>query len=78
MPAGDAREVSGSVQLLFLPPYSPDLNPIEMLFAKIKTVVRNRASRTREKLESALKTALEAVSPGECANYIKHSSCEPT
>lgn len=62
-----------SAELLFLPPYSPYLTPVEMLFAKIKTVFRNKIPRTMEKLEGALKAALEAVLPVECENYRKNS-----
>ena len=57
-------------RLLFLPKYSPDLNPIEQLFAKIKHSLRNAAQRSFETVSSALATVLETVSPTECANYL--------
>jgi hypothetical protein len=48
-------------QVLFLPPYSPDLNPIEMMWSKIKALFRKAAARTHEELLSALSTALSKV-----------------
>jgi transposase len=60
-------------ELRFLPAYSPDLNPIEMVFAKIKALVRSAASRCAETLCAALKSALDAITPNECANYIRHT-----
>lgn len=61
------------VMLRFLPAYSPDLNPIEMLFAKIKDSVRSAAARCFDTLCDALKIALAAVSSEECANYLSHA-----
>jgi transposase len=65
-------------ELRFLPAYSPDLNPIEMLFAKIKDHVRSAAPRCFDTICDALKAALEAVAPDECANYLKHAGYQPT
>ena len=56
--------------LLYLPPYSPDLNPIEQLFAKLKTLLRKTAARSREALWTAIGELLDAFSPEECRNYI--------
>ena len=67
-----AIEARGA-ELRFLPAYSPDLNPIEMVFAKIKAWVRSAAARCAETLCVALKSALEAITQGECANYIRHA-----
>lgn len=75
--ARKAIEAKGA-ELRFLPAYSPDLNPIEMLFAKIKTIVRSEAARCFDSLCDALKKALEAVKPDECSNYIRHAGYEPT
>ena len=61
---------AAGARLLFLPKYSPDLNPIEQLFAKIKHSLRNAAQRSFETVSSALATVLETVSPTECANYL--------
>ena len=59
--------------LLFLPPYSPDLNPIEQVFAKLKHLMRKAAARTPEAVTSTIATALDAFTPQECANYLKNS-----
>jgi len=72
-----AIEAAGAT-LLFLPPYSPDFNPIEQAFAKIKALLRKAASRTVEALEAAIANALEQFRPEECANYFANSGYEPT
>jgi transposase len=59
--------------LLFLPPYSPDLNPIEQLFAKLKHLMRGAAPRTVEDTWQKLGVLLDIVSPTECANYLANS-----
>jgi transposase len=66
-----AIEAAGA-QLLFLPPYSPDLNPIEMVFAKMKTKLRDEAHRSVDALWRALGRIATAITPPECANYIRH------
>ena len=58
--------------LVFLPPYSPDLNPIEQGFAKLKALARGVAPRSREALWAYLGTALRHVSPLECQHYFHH------
>ena len=58
--------------LLFLPPYSPDLNPIELAFAKLKALLRKAGRRTVEGLWTFLGDALDAFSAQECQNYIRH------
>jgi transposase len=63
-----AIEAAGAV-LRYLPPYSPDFNPIEQLFAKLKTLLRKAAARTVEALWHAIGDLLAAFSPAECANY---------
>jgi transposase len=67
-----AIEARGAV-LLYLPPYSPDLNPIEMAFAKLKTLLRKTAARTRDSLWDAIADILSAFTPEECANYLAHA-----
>jgi transposase len=57
--------------LLFLPPYSPDLNPIEQLFAKLKHLMRKAEPRTVDTTWRKVGDLLDAFSPQECANYIK-------
>jgi transposase len=65
-------------RLLFLPKYSPDLNPIEQFFAKIKHWLRQAATRSLDLLTQALNRILENVSPDECANFFKNSGYERT
>jgi transposase len=64
----EAIEAAGAV-LRYLPPYSPDFNPIEQLFAKLKTLLRKAAARTVQTLWHAIGHLLAAFSPAECANY---------
>jgi transposase len=64
-------------RLLFLPPYSPDLNPIEMAFAKLKTLLRKAAERSREALWNRIGALLDAFPTEECQNYIKHAGYNP-
>ena len=59
--------------LLFVPPYSPDLNPIEMAFSKIKTILRKKAHRTVEALWRELGGIAKCFSPTECRNYLRHA-----
>lgn len=63
-----AIEAAGA-KLLYLPPYSPDFNPIEMAFAKLKALLRKAAKRTIDDLWSAVATAIETFTPHECVNY---------
>jgi transposase len=59
--------------LLYLPPYSPDLNPIEKLFAKLKTLLRKAAKRSTEELWKEIGELLNTVTTSECANYFASS-----
>jgi len=59
--------------LLFVPPYSPDLNPIEMAFSKIKTILRKKAHRTVEALWRELGGIAKCFSATECRNYLRHA-----
>ena len=68
----EAIEAAGA-SLLFIPPYSPDLNPIEQAFAKLKALLRARAIRTVDALWKALGNLVDCFSPEECANYLRHS-----
>ena len=65
-------EATGA-KLIYLPPYSPDLNPIEMAFAKFKILLRGAAERSVEALWQRIGQLLDAFSPEECANYFKHA-----
>lgn len=60
-------------RLLFLPPYSPDLNPIEQVFAKLKHLLRKAAERSVEATWRRIGSLLDAFPPHECANYLKNS-----
>lgn len=61
---------AAGARLLFLPPYSPDLNPIEQLFAKLKHLLRKAAERTAEATWKRIGALLDAFSPAECQNYL--------
>ena len=68
----DAIAAAGAM-LLYLPPYSPDLNPIEKLFAKLKAWLRKAAKRSVEALWNEIGDLLNTISPTECANYFASS-----
>ena len=71
-----AIEAAGA-HLLFLPPYSPDFNPIERAFSKLKAHLRKAAERTVEGLWSAIGRLVDAVTPNECANFFAAAGYEP-
>jgi len=56
--------------ILYLPPYSPDLNPIEMAFSKLKALLKKAAARTLAELWDAIADALSLIAPEECRNYL--------
>jgi transposase len=64
---------AAGAKLFFLPPYSPDLNPIEQVFAKLKTLLRKAAERTVEATWKRIGALLPCFSPQECANYLVNS-----
>ena len=64
---------SVGAKLFFLPKYSPDLNPIEQVFAKLKHLLRKAAARTVDAVYTAIGELLDAFTPEECANYLKNS-----
>lgn len=64
---------AAGAHLFFLPPYSPDLNPIEQVFAKLKHLIRRAAPRTVEAIWRKTGELLDAFSPAECANYLRNS-----
>jgi transposase len=76
---GGVRETieAAGARLLYLPPYSPDFNPIEQAFAKLKALLRKAAARTLDTLEAAIAAALDALAPDECANYFTAAGYEP-
>ena len=68
----EAIEAAGA-NLRYLPPYSPDLNPIEQFFAKLKSLLRKAAARTLETLITAIAEALTRFTPQECTNFVANS-----
>jgi transposase len=64
-------EAAGAA-VLFLPPYSPDLNPIEMIFAKIKQLLRSLACRTRDDLWTKMQSVLDQITASDAANCFRH------
>jgi transposase len=67
----EAIEAAGA-SVMFIPPYSPDLNPIELAFAKLKALLRARAIRTVDALWNALGNLVDCFTPEECANFFRH------
>ncbi|OHC76185.1 MAG: transposase [Rhodospirillales bacterium RIFCSPLOWO2_12_FULL_58_28] len=59
--------------LLYLPPYSPDLNPIELAFSKLKALLRKAAARSVDDLWRVIAESLDKFPPHECANFLKHA-----
>ena len=68
---------AAGASLLFLPPYSPDFNPIENAFAKLKALLRKTAARTINDLWRVIGESLDAFSPAKCANYFTAEGYEP-
>jgi transposase len=68
---------AAGARLLHLPPYSPDFNPIENAFAKLKALLRKAAERTLEGLWRLIGRLIETFSPEECANYFSAAGYEP-
>lgn len=64
---------AAGAKLIFLPPYSPDLNPIEQVFAKLKTLLRKANARTIEEVTDAIRKLLDDYTDQECANYLVNS-----
>jgi transposase len=71
-----AIEAAGAT-LLYLPPYSPDFNPIEMAFSKLKALLRKAAERTVDALWDRIGALLQEFSPFECANFFAAAGYEP-
>jgi transposase len=73
------RAIRGAgAKLFFLPPYSPDLNPIEQVFAKLKTLLRKAAERTVEATWKRIGALLDCFTPQECANYLVNAGYAST
>jgi transposase len=69
---------AAGAKLIFLPKYSPDLNPIEQVFAKLKHLLRKVAARTLETVCAAIGQLLSTFTPDECANYFRNAGYELT
>ena len=65
-------------RLLYLPAYSPDFNPIEQAFAKLKALLRTAAARSVDELWRVIGDSLDAFTPGECANYFAAAGYDAT
>jgi transposase len=63
--------------VLFLPSYSPDFNPIELAFSKLKAFVRQHKARSRERLDAAIAAALQTVTRQDVLGWFKHAGCSP-
>lgn len=72
----EAIEAAGATRL-FLPPYSPEFNPIEQAFAKLKALLRKAGARTRDALWDAIADAIDHFTPDECTNFFRNSGYEP-
>lgn len=82
LPAHKVKGVRGAIEgagahLLYLPPYSPDLNPIENAFSKLKAILCKAAARTLGELWAAIAAALAQFTPEECSNYFAASGYGP-
>jgi len=64
---------AAGAKLIFLPKYSPDLNPIEQVFAKLKHLLRKAAARTVDAISTAIAHSLAAFTPDECLNYFRNA-----
>jgi transposase len=78
--ASRIEEVAGEcgARVIWLAPYSPDFSPIELMWSKIKTLMRAAKARTREELERALTAALELVTASDCRGWFRHCGYQVT
>ncbi|KMO13682.1 transposase [Methylobacterium platani JCM 14648] len=76
-PAVRAAIEAAGARLLFLPPYSPDFNPIEMAFSQLKALLRKAARRTVEGLWSTIGRLVDDVTPDQCANFFAAAGYDP-
>ena len=63
--------MDNGIRYIYLPPYSPDLNPIEKLWSKVKALLRKFKSRTLDALPNAIQNAFQSVSPSDCSGWFK-------
>lgn len=76
-PAIRAAIEAAGAELRFLPPYSPDFNPIELAFAKIKALLRKAAARTIDGLWLAIRNAIDAITPADARSFFSAAGYEP-
>ena len=69
----EACSAPSGARLIFMPPYSPDLNPIEQAFAKLKTLLRKADERTVEGMWNRIGKLIDRFTPTECANYFRNA-----
>jgi transposase len=69
---------AAGAKLFYLPPYSPDLNPIEQAFAKLKTLLRKANARNFDQVQAAIAKLLKAITPQECRNFFAHAGYTST
>jgi transposase len=82
LPAHKPVEIARAIEragakLRFLPPYSPDFNPIELAFSKIKALLKKAAARTLEDLWEAIRNAINAITPTDCRSFFTATGYEP-
>jgi transposase len=71
-PRVDEAVASFGARVMRLPPYSPDYNPIENMWSKVKRHLRSVAARTYESLQEAITSGLASVTPSDCAGFFRH------
>jgi transposase len=69
---------AAGAKLFFLPPYSPDLNPIEQAFSKLKTLLRKENARTIEQIEQCIAKLIKLIDQEECRNYFREAGYAST
>jgi len=77
LPAAQKAIAQAKAELMFLPPYSPNFNPIEMAFSKLKVLLRAKAERTVGALWDTVGAQLPAFTPSQCASFFTASGYEP-
>ncbi len=78
--ASRIEEISreSGARVVWLPPYSPDFSPIELMWSKVKTYLKKVKARTQEELEKAIAVALETITISDCLNWFRHCGYQAT
>ena len=74
---GVEEAIQAGASLRYLPPYSPEFNPIELVFHPLKALLRKAAERTIDGLERCVRSFIRALKPSECIGYFRHAGYEP-